>query len=173
MFPVPAFSPAILEAMLEYIERVRRNHALEHATVSLLLSRLGPELRLVGRASGNGFFIYGDVPGEVLADCASEGLARMQKGEAHWAVTPLCGTNIATGAVLASLSTMAVLGNGQRRDRLGNAIVASMVALIAAQPIGRWIQKNLTTSPDLATTSIVSIESRADGRFHKVRTRQD
>jgi hypothetical protein len=159
--------------MFEYIENVRRNHALEHATVSLLLGRLGPELRLIGRASGDGFFIYGDVPGDMLADCASEGLARMQRGEDYWAVTPLCGTNIATGAVLACLSTMAVLGNGQRSARLGNAIVASMLALVAAQPVGRWIQKNVTTSPDVATMSIVSIESRQDGRFHRVRTRRD
>ena len=159
--------------MLSYIENVRRNHALEHATVSLLISRLGPELRLVGRASGDGFFIYGDVPPDQLADCASEGLARLQRGEAFWAVTPLCGTNIATGAVLACLSTMAVLGNGQRRERMGNAIFASMLSLVAAQPVGRWIQKHLTTSPDLENVSIVSIESRQDGRYHKVRTRRN
>ncbi|HLF78486.1 MAG TPA: DUF6391 domain-containing protein, partial [Dehalococcoidia bacterium] len=58
-----------------YFGDVRRNHALEHATVSLLLSRLGPNLRLVGRASGDGFFIYGSVPSEVLSQCAQEGLA--------------------------------------------------------------------------------------------------
>lgn len=159
--------------MVRYIENVRRNHALEHATVSLLISRLGPELRLVGRASGDGFFIYGDVPSDLLAECAAEGLARMKRGEAYWAVTPLCGTNIAAGAVLASLSTMAVLGTAQRRDRMGNAIFASMLALVAAQPVGRWLQKHFTTSPDVATMSLVSIESRRDGRFHKVRTRRD
>lgn len=159
--------------MLNYIDNVRRNHALEHATVSLLLAKLGPDIRLVGRASGDGFFIYGDVPTQILADCASEGLARLQRGEAFWAVTPLCGTNIATAGALAAISSLAVLGNGQRRDRLGNAIMASMFAVTLAQPIGRWIQKNVTTSPDLEETSIVSIESRADGRFHKVRTRRE
>ena len=158
--------------MLQYIDNVRRNHALEHATVSLLLAKLGPDIRLVGRASGDGFFIYGDVPTQVLADCASEGLARLQRGEAFWAVTPLCGTNIATAGTLAAISSLAVLGNGQRRDKLGNAIMASMFAVTLAQPIGRWLQKNVTTSPDLGDTTIVSIESRADGRFHKVRTRR-
>jgi len=162
----------ILEAMLNYIENVRRNHALEHATVSLLISRLGPELRLVGRASGDGFFIYGRVPPDLLADCASEGLARLQRGESFWAVTSLCGTNIAAAGILASLSTMAVLGNGQRRERLGNAMIASMFAVVAAQPLGRWLQRHITTNADLADTTIVSIESRADGRYHKVRTQR-
>jgi hypothetical protein len=155
-----------------YIESVRRNHALEHATVSLLIARLGPDIRLIGRASEDGFFIYGDVPSDALADCAKEGLARLKRGEAFWAVTPLCGTNIATAGILASLSTMAVLGSGQRRDNLGMAIVAGIVAVTVAQPLGRLIQRHVTTSPDLADTEIVSIETRRDGRYHKVRTRR-
>jgi len=46
------------------IGSVRRNHALEHATVSILMGRLGPGTRMVGRATGSGFYIYGDVPAE-------------------------------------------------------------------------------------------------------------
>src|SRR5688572_14251227 len=108
------------DAMLDFLENVRRNHALEHATVSLLISRLGPDLRLVGRASGDGFFIYGDVPPHMLAECAKEGLARLKRGESFWAVTPLCGTNLATAGILASLSTMAVIGSASRKDRMGS-----------------------------------------------------
>ncbi|HLF08319.1 MAG TPA: DUF6391 domain-containing protein [Dehalococcoidia bacterium] len=154
-----------------YFGDVRRNHALEHATVSLLLSRLGPNLRLVGRASGDGFFIYGSVPSEVLSQCAQEGLARLQRGEGYWAVTPLCGTNIATAGVLTALASLAVAGNGQK-GRLGTAIAAAMLAVTAAQPLGRLIQQHLTTSPDLEGTQIVSVETRAGGRLHKVRTRR-
>lgn len=154
-----------------FIENVRRNHALEHATVSLLLGRLGPQLRLVGRASSDGFFIYGDVPTETLAECARDGLARLKRGESFWAVTPLCGTNLATAGVLAGLSTMAVLANSHK-DRVGNAITAGVLAVVAAQPLGRLIQRHITTSPDLADTEIVSVESRAGGRYHRVRTRR-
>jgi len=151
---------------------VRRNHALEHATVSLILARLGPDLRLIGRASSDGFFIYGDVPPSLLAECAKEGLARLQRGEAYWAVTPLCGTNIATAGVLAGLSTLAAVGNADRKDRVGNAILAAMVAVFVAQPLGRLIQRHVTTSPDLDGTEIVSVESRPGGHFHKVKTRR-
>jgi hypothetical protein len=158
--------------LTRFIGDVRRNHALEHATVSLLLSKMGPDLRLVGRATGDGFFIYGSVPEDLLGKCAQEGLARLKRGEAFWAVTPLCGTNIATAGLLASLSTMAVLGNGGRRERLGNAIVASTAAVMVAQPLGRMIQRYITTSPDLSDTEIVSVESRGNGRYFKVRTRR-
>jgi hypothetical protein len=154
-----------------FIGDVRRNHALEHATVSLLIGRLGPDLRVVGRASGDGFFLYGDMPEPLLTQCAHEALSRLQRGEAFWAVTPHCGTNIATAGTLAGLASMAVLGNGKHKDRLGMTIIACMGAVIASQPIGRMIQRYLTTSPDLADTSIVSIETK-NGRFYKVRTRR-
>jgi hypothetical protein len=154
------------------IADTRRNHALEHATVSLLLGRLGPSLRLVGRASADGFFIYGDVPPNLLAECAQEGLARLKRGEAFWAVTPLCGTNIAAAGMLAGLSSALVLRNSKGKDSLGNAMAAGMLAVTLAQPLGRLIQQHLTTSPDLTDTEIVSIESKPNGRFHKVRTRR-
>ena len=156
----------------ELIGNVRRNHALEHATVSLLISRLGPDLRLIGRATGDGFFIYGDVPPQALADSAKEGLKRLQQGEAFWAITSLCGTNLATAGVLAGLSSLAVAGSGARKDRIGSVIVASIAAVTVALPLGRLIQKHVTTCADLADTEIVAIESRASGRYHKVKTRR-
>ena len=156
----------------EIITNTRRNHALEHATVSLLISRLGPNLRLVGRASTNGFFIYGDVPAKDLSECAQEGLTRLQGGEGYWAVTPLCGTNLATAGILASLSTMAVIGSGHRREKVSGAMLAGIVAVTVAQPLGRLIQRHITTSPDLAGTEIVSIETRPDGRYHRIRTQR-
>ncbi|HWO73406.1 MAG TPA: DUF6391 domain-containing protein [Dehalococcoidia bacterium] len=156
----------------EYLTNLRRNHALEHATVSLLLSRLGPDIRVVGRASGDGFFLYGDIPSNLLVECAREGLARLQRGEAFWAVTPHCGTNIATAGFLAALSMMAATGKSPGKDRFGRAMVAAMVGIIAAQPIGRFLQRYVTTCADLAGMEIVAIEERGRGRFYKVRTKR-
>jgi hypothetical protein len=156
----------------DIISNTRRNHALEHATVSLLISKLGPTFRVVGRASGDGFFLYGDIPPEAVAECVNDALVRLKRGEGFWAVTPLCGTNLATAGVLASLSTMAVLGDGDRKGKMSSAIVAGIIAVTLAQPLGRIIQRYITTSPDLQDTEIVSIESRPDGRFHKVKTRR-
>jgi hypothetical protein len=152
-----------------FVGNVRRNHALEHATVSLLLAKLGPDIRLVGRAVNDGFYIYGDVPTAALQQCATEGLARLKRGEAFWAVTPLCGTNIATAGIVASLASLAVAGNGRRGEKLPNAMMAGIVAVLASQPLGRMLQKHVTTSPDLADTEIVGVERR-NGAQHKVVT---
>ena len=156
----------------DYITNVRRNHALEHATVSLLLGRLGPDIRVVGRASSDGFFLYGDIPSEMLGQCVQEALTRLQRGEAFWAVTPHCGTNIATTGVLAGLSTLAVTSGEGNKDRVSRAILVSMLAVVIAQPLGRMIQRHLTTSADLVGTEIVAIEPRGNGRFFKIRTRR-
>jgi hypothetical protein len=156
----------------DFVASVRRNHALEHATVSLLIGRLGPDIRVVGRASGDGFFLYGDIPSELLGQCVQEALTRLKRGEAFWAVTPHCGTNIATTGVLTGLATLAVTAGGQSKDRVSRAILVSMLAVVVSQPVGRMIQRYLTTSADLADTEIVAIEQRGKGHFYKVRTRR-
>lgn len=132
------------------INDIRRNHGLEHATVSVLLARHGPR-RLAGRAASDGFFIIGRVDKATLCSCAEEALSRMQRGEAALhAVSPLCGTNIGvTGAVTAA-ATMATLarwsGNGIC-DRFGNAFTAATMGGVLAQPLGRLVQARPRRAP--------------------------
>ena len=153
------------------INSVRRNHALEHATISIMLSRHGP-MRVVGRAVPDGFYIYGDVPTDRLRELADEALARLQRGEAHLAVSPLCGTNIAVAGVLAGVGSYLALGAGAKRGGgVSGAIVAAVLAVLAAQPLGRLIQQHYTTSPDLEGVRIVSVRPITRlFRGHKVRT---
>ena len=130
-------------------------------------------MRIVGRAVADGFYIYGDIPTDRLRELADEALLRLQRGEAHLAVSPLCGTNIAVAGVLAGLGSYAAMGSGPRRlGGISGAVMAAMVAVIAAQPIGRLVQKHYTTSPDLEGVRIISVKplSRRFLRVHKVRT---
>lgn len=151
------------------IGSVRRNHALEHATIAVLLGRLGRDVRMVGRATRNGFWVYGDVPPEELAASCREALARLQHGESHLAVSPMCGTNLAVGGLLAGLASTLALGRSEGRlQRLPNVLMVSTLAVLLAQPLGRLVQKHITTSPDLADTEIVDI--RGSGVVHKVET---
>lgn len=154
------------------IAAVRRNHALEHATVSILLSRLGQNTRLVGRASLDGFYIYGDVPAEKIGECAAEGLARLKQGESRLAVSPLCGTNLAVAGILAGLASLAAVGNRRRFERLPSVLTAAVLAVVGAQPLGRLIQKHVTTSPDLDGVEIVDVIPVGRGLIplHKVKT---
>ena len=49
-----------------WIDAIRRNHGLEHATVAVMIARHGPRM-LAGRASSDGFYILGGVDdGEIL-----------------------------------------------------------------------------------------------------------
>jgi len=154
------------------INAIRRNHALEHATIAVLLSHLGHHTRLVGRAAPDGFYIYGDIPTEQIQDSAREGLARLQRGEAHLAISPLCGTNIAVAGILAGLASILALGSRSRMQRLPNVLAAATLAVLAAQPIGRLAQKHFTTSSDLDGVQIIGVErmGRYLSKLHKVRT---
>ena len=154
----------------QLINSVRRNHALEHATITLMLAQQGP-MRVIGRAGPDGFYVYANVASERLEEFAHEALGRLQRGEASLAVSPLCGTNIAVAGILAGAgSWLAMAGRRSSFDGLSRAITASMLAIVASQPIGRLIQKHYTTSPDLEGVRIVSVESVGGIGLHKVRT---
>jgi len=129
---------------------------------------------MVGRASSDGFYIYGDIPTGRLEESAAEGLERLKRGEAGLAVSPLCGTNLAVAGLLAGASSLLALGNRSRLERLPNVLLSATVAVLAAQPLGRLVQRHITTSPDLADTEIVGIRQGGHGvaRYHKVETRQ-
>ena len=154
------------------VNAVRRNHALEHATISILLSRHGPHSRVLGRAAADGFYIYGDVPTDRLREFAHEGLARLQRGESHLAVSPLCGTNLAVAGVLAGLASLFAMGGRTRLEGVPGALMAALLAVVAAQPLGRLAQKHITTSPELEGLRIVSVQpmGKRFPRLHKVRT---
>jgi hypothetical protein len=153
---------------------VRRNHALEHATIAVLAAHLGHDIRLVGRATFNGFYLYGDLREDQIRVCTTEALQRLQRGEGHLAVSPMCGTNLAVAGVLAGISSMIALGSRSRIERTPNVLLASMLAVLAAQPLGRLVQKHFTTDPDLSDTEVLAIREggRGPGRFHKVDTRR-
>ena len=154
----------------QWLDAVRRNHALEHATVAVMLSRLDGSARLAGRALPSGFILYGSIPTEVVQRSAEEGLARLQAGERQLAVSPLCGTNIAVAAILTGIFSVLTMGDRRRLERLPSVFLASAFAMLLAQPLGRMTQKYITTRPDLDGVTLQGVEPSFGGRVHKVRT---
>lgn len=154
------------------IGSVRRNHALEHATIAVLVSKLGHDIRVIGRATGNGFYLYGDMPADRVKESTVEALQRLRQGESHLAISPMCGTNLAVAGLLAGASSLLALGRGGRWERMPNVLLASMLAVLAAQPLGRLAQQHVTTHADLSDTELVGIRQggRGPGRFHKIET---
>jgi len=153
-------------------EAVRRNHAIEHATIAVLLGRLQKRTRIIGRATQDGFYIYGDIPEQHIEDSAREALARLQRGESHLAVSPLCGTNIVVTAVATAIVSAIAIGGGNRMLKLPNAILATLAAVVASRPLGSLIQKYVTTSPEVDGMQIISVQPLREWtpNLHKVTT---
>jgi hypothetical protein len=162
------------------LSRVRRNHALEHATIQVLSER-HHSLKLVGRSSLWGFYIYGDIPTEHVLTAAQEGLRRLQAGRREMAIHPDCGTNLAVAGVLAGFGAFLALGGlSPNRDRsvwdrlarLPLAFTAATLGIILARPVGPIFQALVTTQADVGDLRIVEVtqERKAGIVVHHVRT---
>jgi hypothetical protein len=160
-------------AVFSFFSHVRRNHALEHATMHALSER-HRSLRLVGRSSLWGFYIYGQVSTEDVVAAAQEGLRRLKAGQRRMAIHPNCGSNLAVAGTLAGLGAFLALGGGstsqersrmERLARLPFAFAAATLGIILAQPLG-------TAQADVGDLHIVSVtqERRAGILVHTVRT---
>lgn len=156
---------------MSFIQAIRRNHAAEHATIHVLSARI-PDLHMVGRADNRGFFLYGDVPTEVVRSAVDEALARLKAGQAHLAVHPRCGTNLAVAGILAGLSSLVATAGRPPSflDRLPRMFLATTLAVLAAQPLGPLIQEHVTTSADLRGVRVKDVIRQTVGRVtvHRV-----
>ena len=154
------------------IQATRQNHALEHATIAILLQRSSIHTRIAGRASPGGFHIYGNLPTPQVEEAAHEALRRLKNGERGLALSPFCGTNIAVAGVLAGLASILVMGSGNRFLNLPRVVLAAIIAVLAAQPIGKIVQSRLTTHADLGEMVITGVSRSAVGPWpsHRIDT---
>jgi hypothetical protein len=139
--------------------RIRQNHALEHATITIL-SGMVPDLSISARSSSNGFIIFGNVDLGLLRRALDEALRRLQAGEASLAIHPNCGTNLAVGVSLMTIGTMLGMASSRTRTRVASAAVASLAGLMGARPLGEFVQKHFTTLPDLRGVRVTEIFRR-------------
>jgi uncharacterized protein DUF6391 len=142
-----------------FTRRVRQNHALEHATFTILAGMI-PNLNASARSSGDGFIIFGDVDLEVLRRALDEALARLQAGEAGLAIHPNCGTNLAVGISLVTVGTLLGLVSNRTRTRVATAAASSFAGWAAARPLGEYVQRHFTTLPDLQGVRVTDIARR-------------
>jgi hypothetical protein len=150
------------------VDRTRRNHGLEHATITVLSQR-HRGLSLVGRSTPNGFHLYGDVTTAQLESAVQEALRRMKGGETSLAVHPNCGTNFVTAGLAAGVAAyIGFLGANSasaRRDRLPLVTLLATAALMFAQPFGLELQRHITTSGDMRDLQVTRIDRRQNGRI--------
>lgn len=155
------------------IDRIRRNHGLEHATIHVLTEQ-HKRFSAQGNSDHRGFHlnIYGDVNEAEVAGAVAEAHRRLKGGEHQLAVHPNCGTVLVTTAALATVAAQAVFVFDQWREpqhkaprplsllnSLPGAIVAVVVALIVGRPLGVRLQERYTVDGDLGDLEVDSIES--------------
>lgn len=153
------------------INRVRRNHGLEHATIHVLSER-HKRFSAQGNSDHRGFHlnIYGDVPAAEIEAAVHEAHRRLNAGERNLAVHPNCGTVLVTTAALATLAAQTALafeiwreprakraGPGALLNALPGATVAVVGALIVGRPLGIRLQERYTVDGDLRDLQVASV----------------
>lgn len=151
---------------------IRQNHAIEHATITLLLAK-GAPTPLYGNATPWGFNVYGRISTEDLLATAEEALLLLKNGEHDMAISPYCGTNLIVGGISAAL-VAAITMSGRKitmRRFIGSGAV-SIAAAVASRGLGRFVQRRFTTLSDVGEVEITSIQRLTPGewRVHHLRT---
>lgn len=146
--------------------KVRRNHALEHATLQVLTEK-NHTLRLSGISDTRGFLVFGEIDPETLFTATEEARTRLNKGEHNLAIHPNCGTNFAAAGIIGGFfAWLAMLGVkkswGDRIDRLSNVITLVTLGLIVAQPLGPKLQKTVTTEANLGNLKVIEVKRMND-----------
>ncbi|GAC1445866.1 MAG: DUF6391 domain-containing protein [Chloroflexota bacterium] len=145
--------------------RVRRNHALEHAAITVITER-HPTVFLSGRSNRKGFYIFGQIDSEELRSAVAEAQRRLLGGEADLAIHPRCGTNLAVAGLLSGTAAALAAQLRPRHNRITYSVLASIGALMVAPRLGSVTQRHLSTLADLADLEVDIIERR---RFPFVR----
>lgn len=163
--------------IISFLQHVRRNHALEHATINLI-SQQYPLAQVVGFSGPWGFTLYTSLTAEEIVPAVMKALQKLKAGESNLRIHANCGTNLAVAAALTASATL--LGTGKenswlkRLERFPQLVLLNVFALIVARPLGEWVQANLTTDSDLSKMDIASIFTDFQGRLRRIRvhTRQ-
>ncbi len=157
------------------VNRIRRNHGLEHATIHVL-SESHKRFSAQGNSDHRGFHlnIYGDVNEAEVAAAVAEAQRRLRAGERQLAVHTNCGTVLVTTAMLATAAAQAVFsfeqwregtpdgkGAGRRwltaANALPGATLAVVAALIVGRPLGLTLQERYTVDGNIADLEVVSV----------------
>ncbi len=158
--------------IVDLISRVRRNHALEHATIHVLSRKLH-NFSVQGNAAPNGFYlnVFGKLSIDAIEDAAEDALRRMKGGEHQLAIHPNCGTVLLTSAVMATITGQLIVAAEQRRlgsgrlswwdylNILPTAVLGVVIALIVSRPVGMYMQ-TFTTDGRPRDLHIVGVHKR-------------
>ena len=138
---------------------LRRNHALEHATIVVMMER-EPGRRFNGFSTDEGFFVQGVRSTEEVDSAAREALRRLRGGEKKLAVHRNCGTTIVAANLLAAVFFLGALGVGLYLGwNVYLLILGGIVfSLVLRVPLSLFLQRFVTTDADLSNAEVGWVE---------------
>ena len=138
---------------------LRRNHALEHATIVVMMER-EPGRRFNGFSTDEGFFVQGVRSAEEVDSAAREALRRLRGGEKKLAVHRNCGTTIVAANLLAAVFFLGALGLGLYLgwDIYLLILGGIVLSLVLRVPLSLFLQRYVTTDADLSNAEVGWVE---------------
>jgi uncharacterized protein DUF6391 len=138
---------------------LRRNHALEHATIVVMMER-EPQRRFNGFSTDEGFFVQGVRSTEEVDSAAREALRRLRAGEKRLAVHRNCGTTIVAANLLAAAFFLGSIGIGLYLGwNIYLLILGGIVlSLLLRVPLSLFLQRFVTTNTDLSNAEVGWVE---------------
>jgi hypothetical protein len=144
---------------------LRRNHALEHATIVVMMER-EPGRRLNGFSTDDGFFVQGVRSISEVESAAREAMRRLQNGEKRLAIHRNCGTTIVAANLLAAILFLVAVGFFLYLgvSYLYLMILGSVVLAFALRiPLSLILQRFVTTDADLTNAEVGWVEPAQPG----------
>ena len=138
---------------------LRRNHALEHATIVVMMER-SPGRKFNGFSDDDGFFVQGVRSTDEVDSAAREALRRMKAGEKGLAIHRNCGTTIVAANLLVAVFFLAAIGFGLYMNwPLYLMILGGIaLALLLRVPFSLLLQRFVTTDADLTNADVGWVE---------------
>jgi hypothetical protein len=143
---------------------LRRNHALEHATIVVMMER-EPGRKLNGFSTDEGFFVQGVRSLEEVESAAREAIRRLRAGEKRLAIHRNCGTTIVAANLLTAIFFLASLAVGLYLGwQLYLLILGAIVLAFALRlPLSLLLQRFVTTDADLTNAEVGWVEPANPG----------
>lgn len=136
---------------------LRKNHALEHATINVLEGYSGKRGWLSGFAKEDGFYIKGSVEPIMVEKAVREALERLKAGEKSLAIHSSCGTGRAVGSFLSGVVLITLIFVSGAIN-LWTIILAVLVSAFLGPLVGELAQVLYTTLSDVKDIVIYDIQ---------------
>lgn len=138
---------------------VRKNHALEHATINVIEQKSSIS-RLTGMAFRGGFSVNGLPDPQFVLMAAREAHERLSRGERDLAISRNCGTTVVVVNTISAFIFLFILFLTGKLTLL--PVIVSLSAAYFIGPLASpTVQRFITTDPQVRSIEITGVETRS------------